>query len=314
MTKALTTIMYHYIRDRTHSRYPNLHALDVRRFRAQLDWAQRHHTIVRMEQVIDALAGGEPLPPRALLLTFDDGYADHYTVAFPILDDLGVQGSFFPSVRSALHRGVLAPNKIHLVLANVDDPSTIARTVMEWIDRHGERYGLEPADRYHRRHATPTRFDGPEVGFVKRMLQHGLPSAPRAALLDELVDHFVGIDEATLAEELYASPDQLRLMLRHGMHVGGHGVEHGWLTTLTDDELAVELDGSRNLLTHLGVAPSSWTFAYPFGDANDAVATALAARGCSAAFTIEPGTAQLTPDRHLRLPRYDTNDLPPTDA
>jgi peptidoglycan/xylan/chitin deacetylase (PgdA/CDA1 family) len=265
-----------------------------------------------MEQVIDALTGGEPLPPRALLLTFDDGYADHYTYAFPILDEMGLQGSFFPSARSALRGGVLAPNKVHLVLASVDDPATIARSVLDWVEHHGERYGLEPADRYRARYATSTRFDGPEVGFVKRMLQHGLPDAPRAALLDALFDRFVGIAEATLAEELYASTDQLRLMLRHGMHVGGHGVDHRWLTTVGDEELATELDGSRDLLVHLGVAPSSWTFAYPYGDANDAVAAALAARGCAAAFTIEPGAAHLTPDQRLRLPRYDTNDLPPT--
>ena len=296
MTRTLTAVMYHYVRDPARSRYPKLNVLDVRRFRAQLDWARRHHTIVRMEQVVDALAGGEPLPPHALLLTFDDGYADHYEVAFPILDDLGLQGSFFPSTRSALHRGVLVPNKVHLILASVDDPAVLARTVADWVDANAARYGLEPSATYYARHATRTRYDGIAVGFVKRMLQHALPDAPRAALLDALFDRFVGVAEATIAEELYASEDQLRLMLRHGMHLGGHGVEHRWLTTLGRTELSAELDGSRDLLARLGVdrrprGPSPT----PTATSTTAVAGALAARGCGAAFTIEPGVVAARP-------------------
>lgn len=41
------------------------------------------------------LAGGMPLPEKALLITFDDGYADNYNYAYPILKEEQAPGAFF---------------------------------------------------------------------------------------------------------------------------------------------------------------------------------------------------------------------------
>lgn len=41
-----------------------------------------------------ALDTGSPLPPKPILLTFDDGYADHYDVVLPLLRQYGMVGTF----------------------------------------------------------------------------------------------------------------------------------------------------------------------------------------------------------------------------
>ena len=101
--QTLTAVMYHYVRDLAHSRFPAVKGLDIGEFRAQLAYLRRHYEFVRVEDVLAALEG-EPLPANALLLTFDDAYADHYRYVFPILDELGVQGAFYPSARSVVER------------------------------------------------------------------------------------------------------------------------------------------------------------------------------------------------------------------
>jgi peptidoglycan/xylan/chitin deacetylase (PgdA/CDA1 family) len=302
--------MYHYVRRLDTSRYPRIKALDTDRFVGQVRWARRHHTIVAMEQVLAALDGDAELPPEPLLLTFDDGYRDHYDTVFPVLDDLGVQGSFFPVADAVDRRVVLAANKIHLILASVDDPGVVARSVTQWLDAHRDRYGLATSDRYVAAHARPSRFDDAETVFVKRLLQHVLPERARADVLDHLFARFVGVSEATLAEELYASLAQLRTMHRHGMHVGAHGVRHAWLSKITADDKAAEIDGSLALLERIGVAAGSWTMAYPYGDHDPETVELVAARGCRAAFTIEPTPVDLVGADRLRLPRLDTTDLP----
>jgi len=65
-------------------------------FEKQMAFLAAHsfHT-VNLESVVAALAGGPPLPEHPIVLTFDDGYRDAYTGAFPILKQHGFQGTFF---------------------------------------------------------------------------------------------------------------------------------------------------------------------------------------------------------------------------
>ena len=50
---------------------------------------------VTLDGLFEHLEGREPLPTRAVALTFDDGYADNYEVAFPLLQRYGTVGTFF---------------------------------------------------------------------------------------------------------------------------------------------------------------------------------------------------------------------------
>ncbi len=57
-----------------------------RRLVEQLTWLKANGYIaVTLDQILAARDGGPPLPPRAVLLTFDDGYRSFYTHAFPVL-------------------------------------------------------------------------------------------------------------------------------------------------------------------------------------------------------------------------------------
>lgn len=53
-----------------------------------------YHTI-SLTQLDDALRRGTPLPDNPIILTFDDGYADHYVNVFPILQEYGMTATFF---------------------------------------------------------------------------------------------------------------------------------------------------------------------------------------------------------------------------
>ncbi|MGI8756436.1 MAG: polysaccharide deacetylase family protein [Acidimicrobiales bacterium] len=54
------------------------------------------HTPVTATAVVDHLQFGTPLPDKAVLLSFDDGSVTHYTVAVPLLQELGFPAIFFP--------------------------------------------------------------------------------------------------------------------------------------------------------------------------------------------------------------------------
>lgn len=95
--------MYHYTRNLKDSRYPNIKGLDSSMFSEQILFMKEHFHIVTMEEVMEAAENRYNLPEDAMLLTFDDGYIDNYTFAFPVLDKLGVQGSFLYQARLLRH-------------------------------------------------------------------------------------------------------------------------------------------------------------------------------------------------------------------
>lgn len=86
-------LMYHYIRDYTDQTDPLGIQLSVSpaKFAYQLSVLQKagYHTISLMD-FVNHNYGEKPI-----ILTFDDGYDDHFTAAFPILKQFGMTGTFF---------------------------------------------------------------------------------------------------------------------------------------------------------------------------------------------------------------------------
>src|SRR3954465_1886150 len=118
---SLTIVVYHFVRELPHTRYPGIKGLLESEFRGQLEYLARHYEFTTAEQVMDSVANGKPLPRNAALLTFDDGYIDHFVTVFPMLDERGIQGCFFPPAKAIRENRVLDVNKIHFILASAKD-------------------------------------------------------------------------------------------------------------------------------------------------------------------------------------------------
>jgi len=123
----LTIVMYHYVRPLALTRFPKIKGLDLPLFEEQLGYLAKHYSLISMEDLIDAIENRCQLPPRPALLTFDDGYLDHYAYVFPRLAERNLHGAFFPVSCAALDRKILDVNKIHFTLASDVDPKIIAR-------------------------------------------------------------------------------------------------------------------------------------------------------------------------------------------
>lgn len=174
--RTLTIVTYHFVRDRAGSRFPGIKARTLDEFRAQLRYILDHYTVIRMEDLLRAISDEhEQLPPNSLIMTFDDGYREHFTHVFPLLKEAGVQGSFFPCGRAVMERSVLDVNKIHFILAAVKDHSRIVSFIFSALDAMRPNSGLLENIEYYRRLAVPGRFDTGEAIFIKRLLQRELP-------------------------------------------------------------------------------------------------------------------------------------------
>ena len=307
---SLTIVMYHYVRELKHSRYPEIKGLTIDHFKEQIAYLKKYYNPISAYDLMDAIESGSELPPKPLLLTFDDAYIDHYTVVFPVLDKEKLSGCFFPSAKCILEDRVLDVNKIHFILACVPDKSVLVNYIYQSLDENNSSYHLESKESYWQKCGVPSRYDPAEVMFVRYMLQRDLPEKLRNILTDELFKQFVSNDEKAFSKELYMSIEQVSCLQRNGMYVGSHGFDHYWLNSISEDNQRKEIALSIEFLTTVGSDPDRWIMCYPYGAYNETLLSILKERNCSVGFTTRVDIADLKQHNPLILPRLDTNDLP----
>lgn len=307
----VTIIMYHYVRDLKHSRFPEIKGLPIDSFKEQIDYLSKHYTFVTMQQCIDMVySDGETFPDNAVLLTFDDGYIDHYTNVFPILDFHGIQGSFFPPAMTILDNEILDVNKIHFILASEPDRTKIIDDITIELLTFKDDYSLEDPISYYRKLAVPSRFDDSETIYIKRILQRELPEELRHNITEKLFRKYVTEDTETFARELYMNTDQLKCMANNGMFIGAHGNNHYWMNTLTDRQQEDEIVKSSEFLSLLGVSADERVMCYPYGAFDDRLISVLKKHDFKLGLSTEPEIAILDKEHAFQLDRLDTNDIP----
>lgn len=302
--------MYHYVRDLENSDYPELKGLTVNRFVYQLDYLKRNYNIVSPLDIMDFITYGTRLPRNPCLLTFDDGYIDHYLEVYPILIENKLSGLFFPVARCCEDSIVLDVNKIHGILALCKDKSELMNALVDSIESYLDHREVETLkERYYK----ADRFDTAEVVFIKRCLQTGLSKELRRRIVDEMFNQFVLDSERKFSKKWYMNEVQMRAMIKGGMHFGGHGYEHVWLGDSTISEQRGEIRKTTNFLNSLYQGePPILTFSYPYGSYNQYTISLLKEHGYMTAFTVDAKVSDLKKSNIFALERLDTNDLPQT--
>lgn len=92
MMPGVWVLCYHRIDDKP-AQYTVLPPAD---FEAQMDFLKTHdYNVVPLTRIVDALQYGEKLTPNTVALTFDDGFKDNYTVAYPLLKQYNYSATLF---------------------------------------------------------------------------------------------------------------------------------------------------------------------------------------------------------------------------
>ncbi|MGM0405323.1 MAG: polysaccharide deacetylase family protein [Thermoplasmatota archaeon] len=305
-------VMYHFVRELDHTRYPCIKARKLSEFRSQLKYLDKNFEFVTVEDCIESIYEDTVLPDNAALLTFDDGYIDHYENVFPILEKNDIQGCFFPPAKAVMEDVVLDVNKIHFILAAVEDEYEVdglVEDVFDLLDRFRNGYDLKSNERYYSELAVEGRYDPEEIIFIKRLLQRELPEKVREKIVDELFKRYVGVEEKVFSNELYMNMEQLRCMQRNGMHIGSHGYNHLWLNSISQERLNEEIHRSVEFLKEVSTPKDNWTFCYPYGAHDAEVRELLVNKGFRMGFITDQKIAELDRSSAMELPRVDTNEI-----
>ena len=310
MNNKVTIVMYHYVRDLKNSRYPNIKGLDTIIFEKQIQYLRSHFAVITMEELLYAIDNKSKLPNNAALLTFDDGYIDHYTHVLPILLKYNLQGTFFIPAVIGNENIVLDVNKIHFILEKCNDIDNLKADIFNLLSKNRSQFDLKSNEFYYNKLAIANRFDTADVIFVKRILQAELNIKLRKLILDKLFSTYVSVSENVFSNELYLNTNQIKAMVKCGMHIGAHGYNHYWHSQIDQNQQKIEIEQSVKFLNEIGVDLKYRTYCYPYGSYNELTIDLLKQFDFKCAFTTIPDVADIKLFNNFELPRFDTNDLP----
>lgn len=260
LVKALI-ICYHRINDEDNS---YLRPTKVADLENQMRYLSEAYNPVSLERIAQHIQEGTSLPPKAIAVTFDDGYRDNYENAYPILKKYGIPATMFLATSYIGTGDIPSWDKACYRL------SRAGKRTRESIIPTGPRYDV-PSDKKSMP-ITALMLDR----FDKRESNH-----TPADYVDLRTDDYE-------EKELMLSWEQVREMSDDGISCGSHTLTHPFLTRISRAQAHKEIHLSKEIIERQIGKPVT-TFAYPSGNFNSDIEEIVKEAGYSAAVSTVPG-------------------------
>ena len=286
-SNRLLILCYHRVLPQPDPMLPD--TVDARTFSRHMGVLRRHFTVLPLQTAVELLASNE-LPPLAVSITFDDGYADNWSVAAPILKQFDLPATLFVA-SGYLNGGRMWNDTIVEAVRRID---------AERIDLETRDIGPLPLRTMEERAGSAMRI----VLSLRRMTP-----AQRMTLTDLVASHV----SSRLPTDLMLTSEQLQQLHDAGFEIGAHTVSHPILANLPYDQAVQEIRDSQDELRRL-LGDDIRGFAYPNGhpgtDYGIEHVNAAREAGFEYAVTTSRGTGWTDTDR-FQLPRLDPWDRSP---
>jgi peptidoglycan/xylan/chitin deacetylase (PgdA/CDA1 family) len=257
--QGLAVLTYHGVRPQEYQPVDPAfdgNLIDAETFRKQLILLKKNYTVVSPEDVQAWCEQRRKLPPRAVLLTCDDGLLNNLTEMLPVLQEEGLKCLFFVTGASAgVSRKTLWYEDLFLIFFRA--PSGQFEISCEKLAISGDL--LDPEKRR-----------AIWWSAVKRLSQ--VDKETRDAFLQKArLTLSVGLTNDlhnSVTERRFGSLvcGELRALLAAGMTIGAHTLSHPMLSQCPPEVAWAEIAESRACL-EAASQTQVWAMAYPFGDA-----------------------------------------------
>ena len=227
---------------------PYFPAVPPEQFTEQMEYLASRFFVCPLTEAVARLQAND-IPPNTVVVTFDDGYRDNYTHAFPILSAFSIPATIFLAT-AAIGSGLVLWHDRVFAAFRKTRVSTLAG-----YDKNGRTYSLNTlTERLEAQHN------------ILRFLR-AVDNQEREIWITRLMID-LQVEEKKEDLMLMLSWDEVRYMHQHGTTFGSHTMTHPILSTLSSEAMQQEIEESRAaILREIGVAPTA--FAYPNGSCAD---------------------------------------------
>lgn len=255
---------------------------DAATFCKRLQWITSWFSVLPLDVAISKLRSSS-LPSRAAAITFDDGYADNFDVALPILKKFGIPATFFIATGFLDGGRMWNDNIIETVRRSSSRNLNLSELGL------GE-FSLSSMDE--------------RVLAINRLISKikYLPMEDRLRITNEIAD----VSNVKLPNDLMMTSSQILGLRDAGMQIGAHTVNHPILANIGLENARKEISMSKAYLENL-IGDRVSLFAYPNGkpsiDYEVEHSHIVRDLGFDAAFSTVRGVVNSKSD-YFQLPRF----------
>ena len=212
-------------------------------FRIHATALSKTFNVLRLDEAVRMMRSNI-LPSRAVVITFDDGYADNFEIALPILVELGIPATIFIAT-GFIDQGIMWNDVIRCACKNADDGR-----IRDYAERNGLQQPL-------------SRIASLRLAIMRRELSKlkYLPLEERRREADEFASR-LGQSES---DNLMMTWNQVAELPPLNIEVGAHTVNHPILTSASPSQAWYEISESRRVLQE-ATKQEITSFAYPNGN------------------------------------------------
>lgn len=297
-------LMYHRVTTSLEAGYLLQPGMYVRpkTFERHAAYLAESHNVISLDELTKRLSAGEAIPSKTVCLTFDDGWLDNYTNAFPALKKYKLPATIFLATSFIGGNDTLWTDKVAHALDALRKNGEVVRFSKDIKDHENmPSLVVSPINRL---------VDQPSTSAVQQSIQEvisalqRLPAAERMDAVNALIklaERHVELNR----QRSFISWDEAREMAANGVTFGCHTHDHKKLTELDDEEVLNQVHLSQQKIMSQELKPSK-VFCYPEGAWNTKSQKLLAGEGWKYALGVGKH-ANLSTEPKL-LPRVGIHD------
>lgn len=243
---SLRIVYYHMISELENQPfYFKNKSISPNEFRNHIRFLKKHYNIISLDEAINHLKLNKDLTGK-LVITFDDGFKENYTLIAPILEEEGVTATFF------------------LITDCIDNKKLMWRNVILTVLNKSKK------DKYNLANTLVEEFRLPKIKRKESFLDWSY----RTWTMNEkdVVASFLwkeaeigDIDSFLNKEKPYLDSNQIKTLLSQGFSIGSHSKSHPDFSKLSYDEFQCEIKESIKFLNE-NYKMKVNSFSYPFGE------------------------------------------------
>ena len=234
----LSVLIFHRVLPEPDAIFPD--EMCAARFDQVCGWLASWFNVLALDKAVAGLKAGT-LPARSACITFDDGYADNFRIAMPILQRHALTATFF------IATGFLDGGRMW----NDTVVESIRRSNGMSLDLSSLGLGVHPIGSISERQSA--------IAALLRQIKY-LAVQERIAVTEQIAR----LAEVQLPHDLMMTSREVVAMRHGGMQIGAHTMSHPILAALSDDDARNEIEGSKIVLEQL-LGERVGLFAYPNG-------------------------------------------------